>query len=552
MNWFKGGIVALGGTLAFAVAGADEELARKQQELIARIERTPGGSGDFGGGVSNHYSSDVLALGADAGPVIPALCEAVEKYRSREAFETLDALGPQVYPHFPRFAKAFAHMRATSTFSKLDYNVGHNGSKLVREDLTPLQLVAFVEHPDVDVRSVAVGALLQRFEGKPLPEEYIPILRRRLLDDSPDIQDVAQRFLYGRPELERSLLPELAEAFRKARVEDPGALQRFRQDGRYHHAGRVALSLAGAISRCGAEAIDEVVTFLDHPSEPHRVLAVAMLTTMATPETTETALTHLDQLAKDPNRHVARQAIEGMFQLGGRSRTRLLIELLEQGPGDRSAAASALGRLRDSAAIEPLHRALAQTHDAPLRIAAANALAAMGPMASEALPTLREAFASDDENLRFAAALAVGKISGSSEEEAAMLARLVQTQDGPVRRYDPMRFYPKVAENSLGRLNDLTIDDPATHERRLLEVLSNLDFVTYDSYPPDYGLPRVVEEGLARYGGERTLATLRDLLIDESITKRLKTDYEETIAAIESRQRTERRTESRTLKVVSP
>ncbi|NJR20509.1 MAG: hypothetical protein HC777_02930, partial [Hyphomonadaceae bacterium] len=50
----------------------------------------------------------------------------------------------------------------------------------------------------VDVRSVVLEALLQRLGGRELPEEYVPLLRRRLKDESPLVRDIARREILPR------------------------------------------------------------------------------------------------------------------------------------------------------------------------------------------------------------------------------------------------------------------------------------------------------------------------------------------------------------------
>ncbi len=156
------------------------------------------------------------------------------------------------------------------------------------------------------------------------------------------------------------------------------------------------------------------------------------------------AVSPLTTALNDQESHVRVKAAEALGEIGPDAAPAIpaLIQALDD-PMTREQASAALKGIGTTAI--PALREAARSPDQELRIAAIHALGQVGPAACEAIPDLRKALADADEEVRTVAVEALGNIAAGPRRAAVIPALLAATGDLD-------RFVRKEAATALGKV----------------------------------------------------------------------------------------------------
>jgi HEAT repeat protein len=161
----------------------------------------------------------------------------------------------------------------------------------------------------------------------------------------------------------------------------------------------VRAAAAEALARMGEEeAVPVLTVLLEDPDPAVRAAAGAALADLAPEQATTLALRRLrewDSLEEEAPVSAHLRIVERLDLAKG---AEAALRVLQKGvrPGDRAAAAEALGRLGEQGAVEALEQALRHDRDAAVRAAAAQALGRLG--VEDAVESLLAALQRDAEN----------------------------------------------------------------------------------------------------------------------------------------------------------
>jgi HEAT repeat protein len=387
------------------------------------------------------------------GDAIPAFVAATSSPEARVRARAIRLLAVQQHgPH--REAVAAALEQALSdTDSDVRAEAFEAVRHLVLNGLDPMHFVpavlAALDDPAPDRRVDAAGAL--RTVGS--AAVAVPALLRALEDSDAQVRRAAGWSLAQRGEAARPALPRLV-----ALLDDPDPEVRHHAELSIEAIGVGAdqlplierllqrddtrilgAQLLAALGAPGVSLAPSVLAWLrDDPREQARgFLADALL---AMGRSLEVALAHsrgypgelsrrladllrldpevgptLTRLLDHPSSRIRVAAAQAIGASGpGETALRPLLELLVRGPTprDRASAAHALGELGRGPAsvVAALVRALED--DAPVALAAAGSLEALGDQARSAAPGLERAIASDDSGVSRAARIALDAVTG--------------------------------------------------------------------------------------------------------------------------------------------
>ncbi|MDZ4686181.1 MAG: HEAT repeat domain-containing protein [Planctomycetaceae bacterium] len=247
--------------------------------------------------------------------------------------------------------------------------------------------------------------------------DQIELLQHSLKDAEAPVRMAAAEALAAIGPAAAAAVPSLSEALKDAE-------------------GSVTIRAAEALGRIGSPAVAALTKTLDDPH--YGELALQTLATMG--PAAKPALPRLLELLKQKDKLPQRELCLAIAAIGADPRTAgpiLRAAMNDAGNPDRAAAAYALGRIGDKAAIKDITNVI-ESDDPKLRLAAAWSLLQFDPGNDDylkiALPRLIEGLSQPEAPIRYEAARTLGQLGPkAAAAQAALVERLATENDRQVR-----------------------------------------------------------------------------------------------------------------------
>ena len=269
---------------------------------------------------------------------------------------------------------------------------------------------------------VAIAAILALGMIGPEATAAVPELVRALRDDDPRVRWFAAGALASIGPGAKASVPALIEALRSKDVATGGEVT-FWNGAMSREDGPIRLAAAVALGRIGPES--------------------------------RAAVPDLVRALRDPDARVRSETAQALGAIGPAAGAAVaeLVRMMSRDADDEVAdlAAEALGRI--GAAAVPAVSEILRGRDPDARIRAVKALGAAGPKAAAATADLLRALGDRDEELRTAAAAALGRIGHGPEAKAAIPALIAALKDPDWK----VRQHAAVALGQIGPMTDRVI-----------------------------------------------------------------------------------------------